>query len=97
MVVKLPLKIIGLPEEQRILVRPLKIMFFIRVTKTGTVGMINLLHHLGMKLDYHVEYNFGEKIDKETLFDDQRGVESKVDYLMKTHTFSRKDMQMTVF
>ena len=84
-IVKLPLKIIGLPEEQRILVRPSKIMFFIRVTKTGTVGMINLLHQLGMRLDYNVELNFGETISAETLFDDERGVQNKVNYFMKTH------------
>ena len=39
-VVRMPIKIIARPEEQRILVRPSKMLFFTRIAKTGKLMLM---------------------------------------------------------
>ena len=48
--VKIPLKIIPMIAEQRIMVKPSKIMYFNRVAKTGSQSFIKLFKILGEKL-----------------------------------------------
>ena len=41
-VVRMPIKIIARPEEQRILVRPSKMLFFTRIAKTGKLMLMSI-------------------------------------------------------
>ena len=50
--IRLPLKVFSLVDEQRIMIRPSKIMYFNRVAKTGSLGIAHLLADLGLKMDY---------------------------------------------
>ena len=85
--VKLPLKVIAAPHEQRIVIRPSKIMYFLRVAKTGTLGFMHLLAQLGLKLDYDVRKNFGghNGTPYEKLQDTSEGVAKEAQKLVTTH------------
>ena len=52
---RLPMKVFAIPEEQRIMIRPSKIMNFNRVAKTGSIGLAHLLVELGLKLDFRIK------------------------------------------
>ena len=82
--VKLPLKIIAIPSNQRLIVRPSRIMYFNRVAKTGTLSMLMLMKSLGVHLGYDVDLGF--RLDgSERLQDDHDGLSREVDSLVQTH------------
>lgn len=58
---KLPMKIIALPSEQRIMIRPSRILYFNRVAKTGSLNMIVLFQSLGVHLGFDVDQGIREK------------------------------------
>ena len=53
-VVKLPIKVVEMLEQQKIMIRPSQIMYFNRVAKTGSQSFIKLFFTLAPKLGYEV-------------------------------------------
>ena len=76
------MKIYAHPLEQRVIVRPSKIMYFNRVAKTGSQSFIALLKKLSHKLGFSVNPKI---YPKETLCDTLEGVVSEVDDATKTN------------
>ena len=73
--VKLPSTILGLPESQRVMVKPSKMMFFNRVAKTGSQSIIHLLVTLGEKLGYKTIPQIRQR---ETVADNEKGIREEV-------------------
>ena len=73
--VKLPSTILGLPESQRVMVKPPKMMFFNRVAKTGSQSIIHLLVTLGEKLGYKTIPQIRQR---ETVADNEKGIREEV-------------------
>lgn len=77
--VKLPSTILGLPESQRVLVKPSKMMFFNRVAKTGSQSFIHLLVTLGDKLGYKTIPQIRQR---ETVADNEKGIQEEVNAMV---------------
>ena len=80
---KLPLRIIAAPMEQRIIIKPAKILYFLRVAKTGSLSVMHLLGQLGLKLDYEVVKSQSPLF--EILTDNPSGISKEVGKLISTH------------
>ena len=91
---KLPMKIIALPSEQRIMIRPSRILYFNRVAKTGSLNMIILFQSLGVHLGYDVDQGIREK---EIVQEDTIGIKKEVDALVQTHESTVKSRHYAFF
>ena len=85
--VKTQSSIVGVPESQRIIARPSKMMFFNRVAKTGSQSFIHLLITLGETLDYEVIPQIRQV---EKVADTEAGIQEEVN----TMVFSQKNLVM---
>ena len=85
--VKLPSTILGVPESQRVIVKPSKMMYFNRVAKTGSQSFIHLLVTLGQKLGYNTIPQIRQR---ETVADSEKGVQEEVN----TMVYSQENLVM---
>ena len=88
------MKIIALPSEQRIMIRPSRILYFNRVAKTGSLNMIILFQSLGVHLGYDVDQGIREK---EIVQEDTIGIKKEVDALVQTHKSTVKSRHYAFF
>jgi hypothetical protein len=77
---RLPVKIIGVPSQARIIVRPSKMMYFNRVAKTGSQSFIALLHKLGAKHNFDVKVKI---MQREQVVEEIPGVLAEVEPIFK--------------
>ena len=76
-----PYKIFYDASNQRVLVRPSRLMYYNRIAKTGSISMVELLRKLGQKNGYTVIH---KAMRYEVVFDSLAGQQQEVEKLIQT-------------
>ena len=95
-VLELPMKIIAIPSNRRLIIRPSRIMYFNRVAKTGTFYLLHLMKSLGLHLGYDVDLGFRQD-GWEKIQDEPDGLRKEVDSLVQTHRDTLKARHYAFF
>ena len=79
---KMPIRIVSMPQEQRIMVKPSNVLYFNRVAKTGSYSFMTLLSVLGKNHGFGVDYGLREW---DIVRDDTKGLGEEIDKLLRIH------------